>query len=669
MNRPTMRAFAWLVLVLFGAAPVGAEETDKPIVVGVDEAYPPHQFRDAQGQPAGFDVDLFRAVADEVGLEYEMQLGPWPQIRRQLEDGKIDVNPGVFRTAIRERHLDFTTATAWVHHAIFVREDSDLESLRDLRGGSVLVNRGGFHDDRIEERDLPVERIVAETPEETLLRLAAGEGDAAVLLNTQGLYFIRKHGLAKVRSLGLPLDQPELRFAVPEDREELLLALNDGLALVRERGAYDRIYDRWFGVLKPRGPWSTNWGRALLAGLGLVALLLIASAAWSAALRRRVEARTRELRESEENRQRLQSQLLQAQKMEALGRLAAGISHDFNNLLTVIIGGASTVLEKIEAHDRANHVLAQVLRAGQAGADLTRQLLAFARRQVVEPSDIRWDEVVGNARDMLQRLVGSRISLAFQPGSDVAPVRLDPGQALQILMNLVINACDAKAKTIEIETGNTVRDDSELVRLTVRDDGDGIDSEMRERIFEPFFTSKARGRGTGLGLATVHGIVGQNGGMLEVESELGEGSAFHVLLPRAPAPAVPEEAEPPAPAGEHHRAVLVVDDDADVREFAAALLRSLDYEVTAAGDGETALEMLREEDCPGTLLADVDLPGMSGPELARQVLQEWPGVRVLFTSAYPGALDLPRGARYAFVTKPFTRESLARALDEEAPQG
>ena len=664
MNRPTMRAFAWWVLLLFGAAPAGAEGKQKPIVVGIDEAYPPHQFRDARGRPAGFDVDLFRAVADELGLEYQMQLGAWPRIRRGLEAGEIDVSPGVFRTAIRERQLDFTVATAWVHHAIFVREDSHLESLPDLRGGSVVINRGGFHDDRIEERDLPVERIVAETPEEALLRLAAGEGDAAVLLNTQGLYFIRKHGLANVHSLDVSLDQPELRFAVPEGREELLLALNDGLTLVRERGAYDRIYDRWFGVLKPREPWSTNWGRALLAGLGLVALLLIASAAWSAALRRRVEARTRELRESEENRRLLQSQLLQAKKMEALGRLAAGISHDFNNLLTVIIGGASTALEKVEADGRAQEALAQVLRAAQAGADLTRQLLAFARRQVVEPSDIRWDDVVGNARDMLQRLVGSRISLAFQPGSDVAPVRLDPGQALQILMNLVINACDAKAKTIEIETDDTVRGDSELVRLTVRDDGEGMDAERREHIFEPFFTSKARGRGTGLGLATVDGIVGQNGGTIEVESEPGAGSAFHVLLPRAPA--APEEAKAPAPAGERRRAVLVVEDDADVRELAAALLRSLGYEVTAAGDGETALEILREKGCPGTLLADVDLPGMSGPELARRVLEEWPGVRVFFTSAYPGALDLPRGARFACVPKPFTRESLARALDEDA---
>ena len=244
-------------------------------------------------------------------------------------------------------------------------------------------------------------------------------------------------------------------------------------------------------------------------------------------------------------------------------------------------------------------------------------------------------------------------------------MRLDPGQALQILMNLVINACDAKAKTITIETGDAVRGDRTLARLTVRDDGDGMNQETQERIFEPFFTSKSRGRGTGLGLATVHGIVGQGGGTIEVESEPGAGASFHVLLPTAPAPAASEQVEPPAPAGERRRAVLLVEDDADVRELAAALLRSLDYEVTAAGDGETALEMLREKGCPETLLADVDLPGMSGPELAHRVLEEWPGVRVFFTSAFPGVLDLPGGAGYAFVTKPFTRESLAGALDED----
>jgi CheY-like chemotaxis protein len=266
---------------------------------------------------------------------------------------------------------------------------------------------------------------------------------------------------------------------------------------------------------------------------------------------------------------------------------------------------------------------------------------------------------------MLQRLVGSRISLEFESGSEHPPVRLDRAQALQILMNLLINARDANAKTIEIESGLAVRDDREWVRLTVRDDGEGMDAETRERIFEPFFTSKARGRGTGLGLATVHGIVGQNDGRIEVESAPGEGSAFHVLLPRAPAAAVPVEAEPSVPVGERRRAVLLVEDDVDVRELAEALLCSLDYEVTATGDGETAFALLRERGCPGTLMTDVDLPGMSGPELVRRVLEKWPEVRVFFTSAHAGALDLPRGARYAFVTKPFTRESLAQALDDE----
>jgi CheY-like chemotaxis protein len=379
-----------------------------------------------------------------------------------------------------------------------------------------------------------------------------------------------------------------------------------------------------------------------------------------------VEVRTRELRQSEENRRRLQSQLFQAQKMEALGRLAAGISHDFNNLLTVIIGVASAALAKLEGNEQAQRALAQIMGAGQAGADLTRQLLAFARRQVIEPSDIGWDDFVGSARDMLQRLVGSRISLVFRPGGEIAPVRLDRGQALQILMNLLINARDAKAKTIEIETGHALRDDREFVRLTVRDDGEGMDPETRDRVFEPFFTSKARGRGTGLGLATVHGIVGQNGGTIEVESEPGEGSAFHVLLPRASVTAMPEQAEPPPSTEALRRAVLVVENDADVRELAAALLHSLGYEVTAAGDGETALELIREKGCPGTLLAEVDLPRMSGPELARRLLEEWPGVRVFFTAASPDALDLPGGARSAFVTKPFTRESLARALDEDS---
>ena len=661
---------ALLGLVLAGhpaRAEPPPEKVAKRLVVAIDFAFPPHQWIDDEGEARGFDVEIFRAVADEIGLEYEISGAPWDQVRSLLERGEIDLIPGMVRTPERNELLDFSISTSSDAYTIFVRRDSSIASLDDLAGAVVAIGRRTLVDDLLSLRVPSAKPLRAETSLETLRQLADGKADAAILLQTQGLYLIREHGLSDLRSIGRSGSQFEFRFAVPDEREELLDQLNDGLMKLRESGLYDTLYDRWFGVLQPSSPLQSTWGRALLAATGLIGLLLLAALIWSRTLQRRVEARTRELRQSEAEKRQLERQLLQAQKMEALGRLATGVAHDFDNLLTIILGNASLALETKDLESPLTRSLNAIRRAGQAGANLTRQLLSFSRGESVEPRNVSWDAICGDAREMLQGVFASRVDVRFNTPAGVWPVCLDPGHALQIVMNLAINARDAiqGSGKIEIGAANEQHEGQDFVRLTVRDDGKGMDALTRERIFEPFFTTKALGRGTGLGLSTVYGIVEGCGGRMQVESEPGKGSAFHVLLPRALEPELSEPSLPTVSAGEP-ATILLVEDHEGVRELAGILLRALGHEVLEAADGGSALAIVRQQRGIALLVTDVQLPGLSGLELARKVLDECPAMGVIFLSGHPGPLDLPRGARVRFVPKPFTSESFAEALDSLA---
>ncbi len=379
-------------------------------------------------------------------------------------------------------------------------------------------------------------------------------------------------------------------------------------------------------------------------------------------------------------RKNLEEQLRQAQRIEAVGRLAGGVAHDFNNLLTAILGYSDIVLEQLPGGDRLRHYVGEIKKAGERAASLTRQLLAFSRQQVLAPLVLDLNAVVADMEKMLRRLIGEDIELVTVLAHDLARVKADPSQLEQVIMNLAVNARDAMPEggRLSLATANFLVDETyaqrhvglkpgPYVTLTVTDTGCGMDAETLSRIFEPFFTTKEKGKGTGLGLSTVYGVVKQSGGYIEVESEPGRGTAFRVYLPQVEESLTNvKEREPAAAPSSGAETILLVEDEESVRTLVESVLRSKGYKVIPAARGDEALALSEQYAQPiALMLVDMVMPRMSGRELARRLAPLHPETKVLFMSGYAGSsasdgLD----ADTHFIQKPFTSEALARKVRE-----
>ncbi|MBN9658454.1 MAG: response regulator [Acidobacteria bacterium] len=387
-----------------------------------------------------------------------------------------------------------------------------------------------------------------------------------------------------------------------------------------------------------------------------------------------------EEREKAEGRvQAIQEQFWQSQKMDAVGRLAGGIAHDFNNLLTVISGYGRMILDNRKP-DATQERVQQMVKASDRAAALTSQLLAFSRKNVIQPAAISLNEVVRDTLNMMQRILGEEVVLSTRLQPRLPAVMADAGQVSQVLLNLAANARDAMAAggRFDIETSAVVlgagyaREHAEIipgryVQLSVSDTGIGMDEETRRRIFEPFFTTKPVGHGTGLGLATVYGIIKQAGGSIWVYSEPGEGTIFKIHLPALETEPESEPLQPqPAEAPEGNETILAVEDQNEVRSFMVAVLEARGYRVLAAGNGEEALKLADRQAGPiDLLLTDVVMPGMNGRALAEKLAARQPGLKVLYTSGYTEAVIVSRGVLepgLAYLAKPFAPDDLLRKV-------
>jgi len=401
----------------------------------------------------------------------------------------------------------------------------------------------------------------------------------------------------------------------------------------------------------------------LLSFLGLKALFIVH------------EERRR--RREDETRSRLQEELQRATKMESIGRLAGGVAHDFNNILTAIVGNASIAMADLGSGHKCTPLLREVVKAAENASSLTRQLLSFARKQPVVPVPIDLNSVVANLRGMLARIIGEDVALRTELAEDIDAVKVDPGQLEQILLNLVVNARDAMPQggELTISTANVELDaetnahpgislPGKYVALAMRDNGCGMSDEAKRHLFEPFFTTKPKGKGTGLGLAMVYGSVAQAGGSIAIESEIGKGTTVRIFLPRcdeAPRSSLHAPVEQSIPGGSE--TILLAEDEEGVRDLEVMTLERLGYHVLAAKDGREALEIATAyEGRIDLLLTDVVMPNMNGRELADRLTEKRLKMRVLFMSGYSNKIDLrekENGNREAFIPKPHSPRDLA----------
>jgi signal transduction histidine kinase/ActR/RegA family two-component response regulator len=378
------------------------------------------------------------------------------------------------------------------------------------------------------------------------------------------------------------------------------------------------------------------------------------------------------LKNSQAEQKQLEDRLRQAHKMEAVGRLAGGVAHDFNNLLTIIRGNSDLLLDRGESDQLQQKYVGQIQKAADRAVSMTRQLLAFSRMQVLQPRVLDLNLTISEMSKMIPRLIGEDIEFTFVPEQNLSRVLADPGQIEQVFLNLAVNARDAMPNggELTVRTRNIAMNEDEArkrppmppgdyVLLSVSDNGHGMDADTRARIFEPFFTTKEIGKGTGLGLATVYGIVKQSGGFIWVESTLGQGATFEVYLPRSRemAPKSDEKSDSRViPGGDE--TILVVEDETDVRELASEFLKAGGYTVLEAGSGAEALKVATSaEQKIHLLLTDMVMPQMSGAELAERMRRDWPNLRILFMtgySEYPASNEVETQFGSEVLQKPFS---------------
>ena len=380
-------------------------------------------------------------------------------------------------------------------------------------------------------------------------------------------------------------------------------------------------------------------------------------------------------------RKQLEDQLLHAQKMEAVGRLAGGVAHDFNNMLTVISGYNRMILDELSTLDPLRGYAEEILKAADRAGALTQQLLAFSRRQVMQPRIINVNATIAQTEKMLLRLIGEDVELILGLSPDAGNIKADPGHVEQAIVNLAVNARDAMplGGRLNIETANVHLDENyarthmgvapgDFVMIAVSDTGCGMDAETRRRIFEPFFTTKEKGKGTGLGLATVYGIVKQTGGDIWVYSEPNRGTTFKLYFPAVPGTPSDSSASEGAEPGSASETILVVEDEKAVRDLTVRMLERLGYKLLTAASGAEAIEISRAHTGPiDLLLTDVVMPNMSGRQVADALAPSRPGMKVLYLSGYTENTVIHHGvldANVDFLPKPFSREILGKKLRE-----
>ena len=557
---------ATLCIVLFFCLLLPLSALAKTIIVGGDRDYPPYEFLDSNGKPAGYNVELTRAIAEVMGLQVEFRLGGWSEQLRDLKEGKIDLLQGISWSEQRAAQIDFAPSHTIVNHAIFARRESPVvSSLAELKGKKVTLHRDGIMHEQLIALGYAKDLVPTPTPADALRLLASGQGDYAVVAMVPGMYIIREYKLTNLVPVARSIAAQKYGHAVRKGNGELQAKLTEGLAILKKTGQYDQIHAKWLGVLEPEG---LAIGKAIkLAVLVLAPLLLVLGgmAFWSRSLHKQVALRTadltREIAErtaAEEELRRNQQQLVQADKMAALGVLVSGVAHEINNpnglillnmpILKDVCNDALATLEQQQSQvelgglsfNRVKNELPLMLDEMQDGARRIKRIVEdlkdFARQDdaaLMEPLDLNQvSQAAVRLVDRSLRTATSRFEAEYT--EPLPPVQGNSQRIEQVLVNLLLNACQALT---DMDRGIFLRtfvdETSGMVGVSVRDEGCGIAPEHLDRLTDPFFTTKRESGGTGLGLSVSSGIVKEHGGSLLFSSPPGQGTTVTLLLPLA----------------------------------------------------------------------------------------------------------------------------------------
>jgi len=647
-----------------------------PVIrVTQDPGWPPVEFTNEAGEPSGMSADYLHLVEQRMGITFvRIPVKSWREAYTKLKNWEVDMTTSVATTPQRTEFWAFTEP--YLNIPIVIATQSNVSYVADIKelfNKRIAVVKGYAVDDWV-TRDFPeIQLIHATSTLDGLEMLQRGE----VFAYLDNLLIIGDfQAKMKVGNIKIAGQTPYVNaqcMAVRKDWAPLAGILQKTLASISET-EHKEIYRRWLPVRYEHGfNYILFWKIATAFTIILLMMLL-----WNRQLTKEIKFR----KQAEEEKEKLQEQLRQAQKMESIGQLAGGVAHDFNNMLGVILGHSELAIEKVDPSHSLYDNLKQIRKAAKRSADITKQLLAFARKQTITPVVLDLNVAVQGMLKMLLRLIGEDIDLVWLPKNDLWSVKTDQSQINQILVNLCVNARDAVAGVgkIVIETANSTLDEGyclnhvgfrpgEFVKLTVSDNGHGMDKETLTHIFEPFFTTKGVGRGTGLGLATVYGTVKQNNGFINAYSEPGQGATFSIYLPRhiGTIDQTRPEVVPELAVG-GSETILLVEDESAILEMTKIILQNLGYTVLSANGPPEAL--LLAENFAGKihlLVTDVIMPEMSGRDLEEQLRQSRPEIKCLFMSGYTANIIASQGVlddEVHFIQKPFAKNGLATKIRE-----
>lgn len=565
------RIIASLLLLLLAAllttpgVASGAESLR--VIVGGDRAYPPYEYLDHYGEPAGYNVELTQAIADAMGMKVEFRLGAWEDMRKALDSGEIHILQGMSFSPSRAQIVDFSFPHTIIHHSVFGRIGSlPVTSLQDLVGKEVALHRGGIMQDEIIAGKHAIKLVPTETQVDAIISLAAGRYDYAIAASLPGTYFLKDRNITNVLPISKSIAAVHYGYAVKKGNTELLARFNEGLAIIKKTGQYDAIHSKWLGVLEPQ---PLEWKRIVKYGFWALAplvLVLIGTVVWSRTLQKQVALRTADLKHEIEERERAveelrvhQQQLIQADKMASLGVLVSGVAHEINNpnalillnmpMLTEVFKDTEPIFEYYhrekgnftvgglsyeELRSEVPYVLQEMHESARRIKRIVDDLKDFARQQDASLTElVDLNEVAAAAVRLVNKTVKKSTDRFETAYGTMLPKFMGNAQRIeQVIVNLLLNACQSLPSPDKGVYLSTSHDSSRsLLALTIRDEGAGIPEEHISRLTDPFFTTKRDLGGTGLGLSVSAGIIKEHGGHIEFNSSLGAGTTVTVWLP------------------------------------------------------------------------------------------------------------------------------------------